>query len=164
MHANLTLDQADFLYSLYLILQQAPLSKHGRYRTFETAAVDLYPWHIDSISLNALEHLVSERSAKGLRRGHRMARKERGEKLFGEGAPCLTQELMLDFFFENDCVTLITGQENALDGIAHWSAQISVPKEYLKGGSYSPYATRADIDWAEDELRKHHASRHASQG
>jgi hypothetical protein len=160
--ADLPPKESDFLYSLYLMLRQAPLSKHGRYRTFEAAAVDLRPWHIDAISLSALEHLVTERVTKRLKRGHRMARKARGEQLFGEGAPILTKAVMLDFFFENDCVTLVTSQENATDGIDHWSAQIPVPTVRLKGGSHSPYATRADIAWAEVELREHLASRRLS--
>lgn len=158
MHADLTPQQADFLYGLYLTLRQAPLSKHGRYRTFETAAVDMCPWHIDSITLKALEHLATERTAKGLKRGHRMARKKRGEHLFNEDTSLMSKEAMLNYFFENDRVTLIMGQENALDGIGHWSEQIPVPKEYLKGGSYSPYATKADIAWAEDTLRKYRES------
>lgn len=155
MHANLTLTQSDFLYNLYFILRSAPLTMHGRYRTFETAAVDMSPWHIDAISLDALEHLVTERTAKGLKRGHRMARRERGEQLFGDGMPVMTKEAMLYFFFNNDRVTMITGEENAQDGVDHWSEQIPVPKEYLKGGSYSPYATKADIAWAEGELRRY---------
>lgn len=155
MHSNLTPQQADFLYNLYLIMREAPLSKHGRYRTFETAAVDLCPWHIDAISIAALEHLVTSRKAKGLKRGHRMARKERGEQLFREGAPTMIKDAMLTFFFDNDRVTMITGEENALDGISHWSKQIAVPNERLKGGSYSPYATKDDIAWAEDALAEH---------
>ena len=51
-----------FLFNLYQILRAAPLSEHGRYRTFETAAVDSLPWHIDCISVKALEQLVSKPS------------------------------------------------------------------------------------------------------
>lgn len=153
MQSTLTSQQVDFLYNLYLTLREAPLSKHGRYRTFETAAVDLCPWHIDAISVAALEHLVTTRKAKGLKRGHRMARKERGEQLFGASAQVMSKEAMLEFFFENDRVTMITGEENALDGISHWSEQVPVPQERLKGGSYSPYATKDDVAWADEALR-----------
>lgn len=161
MHANLTSTQSDFLYNLYLMMREAPLTMHGRYRTFETAAVDICPWHIDSISVSALEHLVDKQTAKGLKRGHRLARKQRGEELFGDGTAIMSQGAMLRFFFENDCVTLITGDENVRDGIDHWSEQISVPKEYLKGGSYSPYATKTDIAWAKDALLEYQAARAA---
>jgi hypothetical protein len=164
MHATLTAEQSDFLYDLYLTLRGAPLTKHGRYRTFETAAVDICPWHIDAISLDALEHLVKNRAAQGLKRGHRMARKQRGEQLFGDGAPIMAKDAMLHFFFDNDRVTLITSQENAQDGVDHWSEQIPVPKAYLKGGSYSPYATKADIAWAEGELRRNRAPHPADHG
>jgi hypothetical protein len=155
MHANLTTTQSDFLYNLYLMMRAAPLTMHGRYRTFEAAAVDICPWHIDAISLNALAHLVNKETAKGLKRGHRMARKQRGEQLFSDFTRVMSQDVMLRFFFENDCVTLITGDENAQGGIDHWSEQIPVPKEHMKGGSYSPYATKADIAWAKDVLRRY---------
>lgn len=163
MHANLSPAQSEFLYNLYLMMREAPLTMHGRYRTFETAAVDICPWHIDSISLSALVHLANKETAKGLKRGHRMARKQRGEQLFSNITPLMSQDAMLRFFFENDCVTLITGDENVKDGIDHWSAQILVPKEYLKGGSYSPYATKADIAWAQDALRRYPDNQMASK-
>ena len=162
MHTNLSSAQSDFLYNLYLVLREAPLSVHGRYRTFETAAVDMRPWHVEAISLDALRHLVKERKPKGLRRGHRMARKDRGKHLFAEGAPVMSKDEMLHFFFENDRVTLVTGPENGKDGIAHWSAQIPVPEGRLKGGSYSPRVNREDLDWAEGELRRFEAGQLAA--
>lgn len=162
MHTHLNSAQSDFLYNLYLVLREAPLSMHGCYRTFETAAVDMRPWHVEAISLEALRHLVSERKATGLRRGHRMARKERGEQLFAKGVPVMSKDEMLHFFFENDRVTLVTGPENGKDGIAHWSAQIPVPEGRLKGGSYSPRVNRADLTWAEDALRRYEAGQLAA--
>lgn len=157
MSCNLAEDQKNFLYALYLMLRSAPLTAHGRYRTFESAAGDLQPWHIDGISLKALEQLVSTRSAKGLRRAHRMARKERAERIFDAGAP-MERDPMLAYFYENDVVTLVTAEENAQDGIAHWSAAIPVPIERLKGGSYSTYATKLDVVWAAGQLAAHLAS------
>lgn len=150
MYSSLTIAQQAFLFNLYQILRAAPLSEHGRYRTFETAAVDLQPWHIDSISVKALEHLVSNRNAKGLRRGHRMARKARADHMFHHSTS-MSQDEMLLYFYENDVVTIITSEENAQDGDTHWSNAIRVPPERLKGGSYSLYATKADIAWAAQE-------------
>ena len=154
MYTSLTHQQQSFLYGLYLSLRDSPLTDHGRYRTFETAAVDFQPWHIEGISVNALEQLVTNRSAKGLRRGHRMARKDRAAHMFHEDVE-MNQHQMLSYFYENDVVTVITSDENAEDGDAHWSDVIKVPPERLKGGSYSMYATKADIAWAAEELAKY---------
>lgn len=151
MQTSLTLEQQEFLYTLYKILRDAPLSAHGRYRTFETAAVDLQPWHIDSISVNALNQMVSTRTGKGLRRGHRMARKDRAAHMFDEDVS-MERDAMLSYFYGNDVVTIITADENSQDGDSHWSDVIPVPIERLKGGSYSMYATRADVAWAAREL------------
>jgi len=157
MYSSLSLKQQEFLFVLYQMLRDAPLSAHGRYRTFETAAVDLQPWHIDSISVKALEQLVINRNAKGLRRGHRMARKARADHMFDE-ATSMTQYEMLSYFYKNDVVTIITSEENAHDGDAHWSASIPVPPDRLKGGSYSLYATVTDVAWAVQALADYSAS------
>lgn len=156
---NLTPALRDFLYKLYLQLREAPLplSLYCRYRTFETAAVDICSWHIDAISINALEHLVRERTAKGLRRGHRMARKERGAALFDPEIEPMKKKAMLNFFFENDRVTLVTAAENGKNGIQHWSPQILVPDGLFQGGSYSVAVKPADLQWAEDTLRQYKA-------
>lgn len=149
--APLTNDEADFLYGLYLFLfNSSLLSLHGKYRAFETAAVDIFPWSITHISAKALEHLVTNGTAKGLRRGHRMQRKTRGEQLFDRLAPSNKAE-MLEFFLENDKVTLVINKENGTHGIEDWSLQIEVPPHILVGGSYSVYATMIDKAWARDQ-------------
>ena len=157
MACNLPEDQKEFLYSLYLLLKSAPLTPHGRYRAFEAAAGDLQPWHIEGISLKALEQLVAKRSAKGLRRAHRMARKERAIRIFDCHTP-MEREDMLSYFYDNDVVTLVTAEENAEDGVAHWSAAIPVPAERLRGGTYSTYATKVDVLWAAQQLAAHLAA------
>lgn len=148
-----------FLYDLYLALHAAPatLSLTGRYRTLETAAVAICSWHIDAISVEALEHLLTERTAKGLRRGHRMARKERGARLFDQTVPPMGKAAMLRFFFENDRVTLVKTSENGKNGVDHWSAQIAVPPGYFEKGSYSVTVEQRDLDWAEEALRRYRA-------
>ena len=154
MACDLLEDQKDFLYSLYLLLKSAPLKPHGRYRAFEAAAGDLQPWHIEGISVKALEQLVTTRSAKGLRRAHRLARKERAARIFDCDAP-MERDDMLSYFYDNDIVTLVTAEENAEDGVARWSSTIAVPAERLKGGTYSTYATKADVVWAAQQLAVH---------
>jgi hypothetical protein len=154
MHWSLTPEQQDFLYELYTLLHKSPLSPHGRYRTFETAAVDIQPWHIDSISTKALEHLVTTGKAKGLRRGHRLARKDRAAHMF-DATKEMSRDEMLTYFYKNDVVTVITAEENYQDGDEHWSSLVPVPIERLKGGTYSMYATKADIAWAAQELVAH---------
>lgn len=113
---------------------------------------------MEAISLDALRHLVKERKSKGLRRGHRLARKTRGEQLFADGTSVLTKHEMLRFFFDNDKVTVITGSENGKDCIEHWSPQILVPEGILRGGSYSLRVNRQDLTWAEKELRRYEDS------
>jgi hypothetical protein len=157
MACNLLEDQKKFLYALYLLLKIAPLTPHGRYRAFEAAAGDMQPWHIEGISVKALEQLVSTRSAKGLRRAHRMARKERAVRIFDCDA-AMERDDMLSYFYDNDVVTLVTAEENAEDGVTHWSTAIAVPAERLKGGSYSTYATKSDVVWAAEQLAVHLAS------
>lgn len=158
MYSSLTPEQQKFLFELYQSLRKSPLSEHGRYRTFETAAVDFKPWHIGWISLDALEQLVANRSAKGLRRGHRMSRKDRAAYMFDKNVE-MDQHQMLSYFFENDIVTVITSDENAQDGDGHWSDLVAVPDKHLKGGSYSTYATKADVAWAAQELANNLASK-----
>jgi hypothetical protein len=143
--------QSTFLFNLYKALRKSPLTLHGKYRTFETAAVDMMPWQIEKISLNALVHIVQEGSATGLRRGHRMQRKERAAIMF-DPATEMNIDDMLEFFFSNDKVTLITTSENASHGQSHWSEQVNVPQHILRGGSYSVYASIADIEWARSVL------------
>jgi len=148
--APLTNDEADFLYGLYLFLFNSSLSPHGKYRTFETAAVDIFPWSITHMTAKALEHLVTKGTAKGLRRGHRMQRKTRGEQLFDRSAPSDKAE-MLEFFLENDKVTLVINEENGTHGVEAWSHQVEVPSHILVGGSYSVYATMIDKAWAREQ-------------
>ncbi|CAN7476110.1 hypothetical protein [Massilia sp. LjRoot122] len=156
---NLTTELCDFLFDLYLQLRAAPpsLPLSGRYRTFETAAVHICSWHIDAISVNALQHLVKKRTAKGLRRGHRMARKDRGIAMFDPKVAPMLKKAMLEFFFENDRVTLVTAGENGRNGIRHWSPQLPVPEELFRGGSYSVVVTPADLKWARATLRQYEA-------
>jgi hypothetical protein len=150
MISSLSEEQKDFLYKLYLFLRKAPLSEHGRYRTFEAAASEVKPWYIDSISVAALEWLVTTGATKGLRRGHRVSRKTRATRMFDDPVS-MGREEMLGFFYQNDLVTVVTAEENSKDGFGHWSATIPVPQERLKGGSFSISATKPDIAWAARE-------------
>lgn len=151
MNKMLTPAGSKFLFELYQFLLKAPLTPYGRYRTFENAAVDLQPLRLDSISLKALFHLVNEKSAKGLRRGHRMPRKERAAIMFDESTSWGESEL-LSFFYDNDAVTLITREENTKDGVLHWSPKIAVPPDILTTGSFSVKANHKDLRWASNAL------------
>lgn len=151
-----TSEEANFLYTLYKTLYdtlEGLLSLAGKYRTFETAAVHIRPCPITHISRNALVLLVEQCSTKGLRRGHSMMRRARGEVMFNE--PALPRDQMLKFFLDNDKVTLITKWENARHETKHWSQPlIKVPDNILVNGSYAVAATPGDLDWARDELAK----------
>jgi len=54
VYKNMNSTQSDFLYSMYLVLREAPLTIHGRYRTFETIAVDIFPgtWRRSHLTLS----------------------------------------------------------------------------------------------------------------
>lgn len=140
----------DFLYSLYTLLFDAKhLELSVKQRTFETAAVCPHSWRVVSISVDALRHINENKSAKGLHRAHVLSRNERAWHMFNRDSP-LNQDDLLLYFFEHDTVALVTTLENAKDGTSHWSRLYAVPFGILCAGSFSIYARKCDLDWAEN--------------
>lgn len=139
---------ASDLYALYVTLFDSKFAPATKQRCFEAAGIELRPWLITHISQNALAHMVKERNATGLRRGHKMSRSDRANAIFGSGQK-LQQDELLTFFYENDTVTLVTAAENATDGTKHWSTRITVPTGRLTKGSYSVAVAIPDLLWAD---------------
>lgn len=105
-----------------------------------------------SISQAALDHLLRERSAKGLQRGHVLPRVDRAKHLFERSAP-VDQDELLAYFFEHDTVALVTKAENAKSGVAHWSQLHAVPEDLFNAGSFSIYARKGkELAWVEQRF------------
>lgn len=143
---------AQFLYTLYKLLFDASVDLRIKQRTFETAADSKNSWRVVSISQYALEHIAKTGDAKGLQRGHLLARIDRAKHLFECSEP-LSQEQLLDYFFEHDTVALITKAENAKDGCNHWSKIREVPDGMFTAGSFSIYVRqRKEIPWVHSQV------------
>ncbi len=60
----------------------------------------------------------------------------------------LSQEQLLEYFFEHDTVALVTKAENAKDGGDHWSKLHEVPEGLFTAGSFSIYVRKKkEIPW-----------------
>jgi hypothetical protein len=140
-------DTAQFLHTLYKLLFAAAVDLRIKQRTFETAADSKNSWRVVSISENALAHIAKTGEAKGLQRGHLLARVERAKYLFERDAP-LSQDQLLAYFFEHDTVALVTKAENAKDGGNHWSVLHEVPEGMFTAGSFSIYVRKSkEVPW-----------------
>ena len=138
-----------FLFTLYTFLFNAAVDLRIKQRTFETAADSKHSWRVVSISEAALNHIAQQRSAKGLQRGHILSRSARAEYLFKREAPLILPEL-LDYFFTNDTVALVTKAENSKEGTAHWSRLLAVPEGHFNAGSFAIYVRKGrELKWVE---------------
>jgi hypothetical protein len=100
-----------------------------------------------SISADALHVLRSTGSAKGLQRGHILARIDRANFLFDRRVPLERNELRR-YFFEHDTVALVTKAENSRSGVRHWSALHEVPEGLFNAGSFSICARKGkELAW-----------------
>lgn len=137
----------DFLFLLYQLLFEADVSLWTKQRTLETAAESKNSWRVVSISTDAVNHIRTTGSAKGLRRGHALSRNERAKHLF-ERSDLLDRDELLRYFFEHDTVALITSKENSKDGVTEWSELLPVPEGLFNAGSFSIYARKGkELAW-----------------
>jgi hypothetical protein len=140
-------ETAQFLFTLYKLLFAAAVDLRTKQRTFETAADSKNSWRVVSVSKSALAHIARTGEAKGLQRGHLLARAERAKYLFERLEP-LDQDQLLNYFFEHDTVALVTKSENAKDGGDHWSELYEVPEGMFTAGSFSIYVRKGkEVPW-----------------
>jgi hypothetical protein len=140
-----------FLYALYELLFSADVALRVKQRTFETAAESKDSWRVVSISRAALEQINDRKSAKDLRRGHMLSRRERAAHLFVRDAP-LPQADLLSYFFDHDTVALVTKSENARHGCCHWSELLAVPAGLFTAGSFSIYVRQPELAWVAQQM------------
>jgi len=143
-----TAEAQDFIYKLYWLLFQTPVSLRTKQTTLETAAVNLYSWKIVCISRKALQSVIRTKSAEGLRRGHPLKRAERAKKLFEITKP-MNQSEFISYYFQHDTVALVISEENNKHGTDHWSELYDVPEGRLVSGSFSVRLGPGDLAWAE---------------
>jgi hypothetical protein len=136
-----------FLFTLYKLLFVASVDLRIKQRTFETAADSKNSWRVVSISVAALKHIMKTGDAKGLQRGHMLPRVDHAKYLFNREAP-MTQDELLNYFFEHDTVALVTKAENSKDFTTHWSKLHPVPEGLFTAGSFSIYVRKGkEIPW-----------------
>jgi hypothetical protein len=142
-----------FLHDVYKLIRGAPpsIGHWPRQRTFEAAADALFPWRVVAISEEAIRHVVTNRSAKGLARGHAVGRAERYDMLFGDQAEELGAQELVDFFFSHDMCAVVTSSENSIDGYGHWSPlyEVMAPNFQAGPGAFAvPVRQRIEVSWA----------------
>lgn len=148
----------DFLHSLYKFLRESPISEYLKQRTFEAAADSHEAWRIVAISKDALAHLKTANSTKGLHRGHAVGRALRAAHLFGPNTAVMSAQQLVDYFFSFDTVALVTAHENGLHDLSRWSPLYCVPDGVFDSGSYSvKYRVRTERPWVTEALQKIHA-------
>lgn len=139
----------EFLFTIYKLLFDAKVDLRIKQRTFETAADSKNSWRVVSISQAAIDHIKKTGEAKGLQRGHMLPRVSRAQHLFNRNTP-FTEPELLEYFFENDTVAMVTKAENSKDGVAHWSQLHAVPEGLFTAGSFSIYVRKGkEIPWVQ---------------
>lgn len=138
------------LYASYLAIFAMPFGTHFKQRALESLALQIRQWLVTHISLEAVKYIRETGKTVGLRRGHMMERMERAKQLFELQEP-LDQKDFIEFFFDNDHVTLVVQTEANVKGTAHWSRCFPVPADrFVQNGSYAVTAKATDIQWVMD--------------
>ncbi len=150
-------DHGSFLYSLYLLLREAPpsVTTWAKQRAFECAADTNMSWRIVAVSEAALRQIVRPSPDEKLHRGHFYGRRERFNAIFDTSSPAWGKDDLLSFFFENDACALVTSTENGKPGVTGWSPLHQVPNNIFTSTGFNVRVRkRVDLPWVKEQVER----------